>query len=65
MMSELPKTPEEFFGCCPNCEAIMCCSGLREECGCMGLPVDFKATDKCGDDCAIKATAANDTQGER
>lgn len=39
----------EHFRACPNCEPVGCCNG--QECGCQGQPVDFRVTDKCGDDC--------------
>lgn len=42
-------TIREYFDQCDNCEAVMCCSGRSVEmpCGCMGLPTDFKFTEKC------------------
>jgi hypothetical protein len=42
----------EHFCACPNCEPVMCCNG--SECGCMGLPIDFKPTDKCDGYCLNK-----------
>ncbi len=44
-----------YFHACENCEPVMCCMGrIQDECGCRGMPVDFKSTDKCSYDCELK-----------
>lgn len=37
----------KWFGACDHCETVMCCGGLSNQCGCMGMPIDFKMTDAC------------------
>lgn len=56
------KTVEEFFGNCPTCEPIMCCWG--RDCGCKGLPVDFKATKNCGKECLYYVETSTDSKPE-
>jgi hypothetical protein len=48
----VPDPVRSHFCACPNCEPVMCCNGM--ECNCMGLPVDFKPTDKCDGYCLNK-----------
>lgn len=47
-----PDLTRSYFGACPNCEPVMCCNG--QECGCMGMPVDFTPTDKCDNFCLLR-----------
>lgn len=50
--------PREHFGACENCEPIMCCDG--KECGCQGLPIDFKSTEHCKEHCTIRCFKERD-----
>jgi len=49
---------KSFFGNCDNCEPVYCCGGI--ECGCYGMPIDFKHTEKCENDCYIKRIVEGD-----
>jgi hypothetical protein len=52
LRKQIPCATRGYFRACPNCEPVMCCSG--QECGCQGMPVDFKPTEKCENDCVLK-----------
>lgn len=41
------------MGGCENCEPVYCCGG--RSCGCYGMPVEYKATDKCPPSCGFEA----------
>jgi hypothetical protein len=56
----------EYFHACEKCEPIMCCPstmGAEYSCGCNGLPMDFKHTEQCGDDCELKKEAISKVEG--
>lgn len=53
-MFKQPQNARDFFGACKHCEPVMCCPGLSNECYCLGQPVDFQPTSKCGADCIGK-----------
>lgn len=52
LKKQIPCPVRAHFCACPNCEPVMCCNS--QECGCQGLPVDFKITDKCDNYCLNK-----------
>lgn len=52
-----PDPVRSYFCACPDCEPVMCCNG--QECGCQGLPIDFKPTDKCGNYCLNRVYQEN------
>ena len=41
-MCNAPFLPEYCYDCGGNgLKPVYCCEGLRNECGCLGMPVDF------------------------